>query len=198
MAMEHRFRLALPDDSSTIFNLVNSAYSVEIGVSGLAFRKENRYLAEEEVIRDIGQDSTSSLYICCCCCCNDDTASAALAASADSIVGVVRCVVRDDDPTAVNFGPFAVRPDFQGRGVGKELISQVEKWALSKSCDKFLIEVVNHRTDLWGGEGSGFYGRQGFVKVTETPCDAAHNLDESKVTRESKFIVLQRMLRKKS
>jgi GNAT superfamily N-acetyltransferase len=177
-------RLAVPVDSAAIYNLVNGAYAVELGDTGLAFKKENRYLAESEVATDIAADPVTSSFFCCCV--------------GNEIAGVIRCVLRSDDPTAVDFGPFAVTPNFQGKGIGGRLIGQAEEWTNEKAATRFLIEVVNHRTDLWDDSDSelatGFYARKGFRKVGEIPCDAEHNCDESKVTRPSNFIILERVL----
>jgi predicted N-acetyltransferase YhbS len=181
-------RAALPADSSKIFELVNEAYAVELGDSGLAFKKENRYMAEAETVLDIRQDRATSAFFAL-----HTTAATGIGTV---LAGVLRCVVRDDDPRAVDFGPFAVSPHCQGKGMGTKLLVVAEEWARSKGCNKFVIEVVNHRIDLWddtsGLAPAGFYGRAGFRKVGEAPCDAAHNCDETKVTRPSRFVLLRR------
>ena len=181
-------RRAIATESQAIFELVNAAYAVELGDKGLAFKKENRYLQESEVSADIRkaeQDPARSAFFC------------HVLAGQQTLAGVIRLVVRDDDRTAVDFGPFAVNPSCQGRGIGSKLLLVAEEWAQSKGCTSFKIEVVNHRIDLWDDSGqkpAGFYGRAGFEKVGEAPCDAEHNCDESKVTRPSSFVLLARSL----
>ena len=141
-------------------------------------------MTESEVARHIDEDPLTSGFFCCC-------------VENKEVAWVIRCVLRSDDPTAVDFGPFAVSPQFQGRRVGGRLIAQAEVWATGKAATKFLIEVVNHRIDLWDyrcGVSAGFYASKACWKVGEMPCDAEHNCDESKVIRPSLFVVLERVL----
>ena len=65
-------------------------------------------------------------------------------------------------------------------------------WAKEHRCDSVSIEVVNHRTDLFDGKGGGYYGQLGFNLIGTAPCDAAHNCDESKLTRPAHFLLLHK------
>ncbi len=47
------FRLAREEDAQQLFEIVNEAYSVEVGTTGLAFKDTNRYLSVDYVISDI-------------------------------------------------------------------------------------------------------------------------------------------------
>ena len=148
------------------------------------------------------------------------------AADDDEICGCVRVVLRDnsnDDGMCrgatergeqgaggrtADFGPIAVAPARQGRGIGKALVRAAEEWARTRAgCDRMRIEVVHHRTDLWraaaaptageeGGAGSasGFYARLGYELVGTAPCDTAHNCGGGQLTRPSHFLVLEKLL----
>ena len=47
------FRLAREEDAQQLFEIVNEAYSVEVGNTGLAFKDTNRYLSVDQVLGDI-------------------------------------------------------------------------------------------------------------------------------------------------
>ena len=53
--------LASSRDCPKIFSLVNTAYKLEIGSSGVAFKQDDRFLAVEEVDDLIGRESCSDV-----------------------------------------------------------------------------------------------------------------------------------------
>ena len=48
----------------------------------------------------------------------------------------------------IYFGPYAVSPSFQGRGVGHMMLAEVERLGREHKCSGIDIEVVNVRTNL--------------------------------------------------
>ena len=46
------------------------------------------------------------------------------------------------------FGLLSVDPDYQGRGLGKTLISKAEEFCRAAGCSRMQIRVLNHRTEL--------------------------------------------------
>ena len=181
-------RSAVRSEASYLFDLVNRAYSVEKGSTGLAFKAVDRYLSVVEVEEDIAEAAASS------------------AAGGRFLVAVeptepteppglpLGCVnVRVSElggRRIVGYGPFAVDPAAQGSGVGSALLGAVDAIAVELNSAAVDIEVVNHREDLLG-----FYGRRGYVAVKTAPCDAAHNCDESQITRPSHFVCLTKRLK---
>ena len=181
-------RTANSDDAESIFELVNAAYAIEMGESGISFKKENRYSTKDQALSDILCEK--GVYFCL--------------TRNGTICGCVRVYERVyNEELCIDIGPFAVDPAFQSKGIGNALLNKATDWAREKNIGKIVIEVVNHRTDLFTADevqvdgsnikkGSGFYGSRGFVLVDDTECDAAHNCDESKLTRPSRFLVLMK------
>jgi len=181
-------RQATIDDAEVLYTVVNAAYAVENGDTGLAFKNTGRYSDVEQCVSEIAAslaDSESS-YVC-------------LLSDDEDILGCVRLTWRlVGDEKAADIGPFAVGLLAQQRGAGTLLLDKAFEWAAEKGCSSLLIEVVNHRTDLFRPASHGFYGRRGFRLVGTAPCDEAHNCDESHLTRPSHFNLLRKRVARSS
>lgn len=135
-------RPATESDLEEVFDLINDAYEVETGDTGVAFKHTKRFLAHEELRPRL---------------------SHALVAEEDGkITGVVIFEIMG---SACHFGPFAVRG--QGKGVGKLLLKHTEQLALKNGCTSLDIEVVNWRTDI-----IPMYEKWGYVRIGEAPFPA--------------------------
>eukprot|EP00658_Telonema_sp_P-2_P032912 TRINITY_DN24263_c0_g1_i6.p1 TRINITY_DN24263_c0_g1~~TRINITY_DN24263_c0_g1_i6.p1 ORF type:complete len:246 (+),score=68.26 TRINITY_DN24263_c0_g1_i6:29-766(+) len=169
-------RRACAEEADRIFAMVNDAYAVEKGDSGLAFKTADRYIEVGEVVRDV------------------EEAEFLVAVDTESPEEILGCInvsftTEPDGAVVGHYGPFAVSPHAQGRGVGTALLAHLNQFCTEKGACRIDIEVVNWRTDL-----ASFYGKRGYQKVGEAPCDAAHNCDESQVTRPSHFILMSYQL----
>lgn len=60
-------------------------------------------------------------------------------------------------------GMFAVSPSAQGKGIGKALLQEGEKFALSHQCNKIKITVISSRSEL-----IAWYNRLGFVATGDS------------------------------
>ena len=89
--------MATPQDVDEIFEIVNSAYSVNIGDSGRAFKSANRYTSTISVMDDL-----PFIWV--------------LRADGKplqgNIIGCTKAVV-NNNTQIVKIGPVAVRPDHQ-------------------------------------------------------------------------------------
>ena len=75
--------------------------------------------------------------------------------------GVLRgCAVVKRQDADIYFGMFAVAPDEQGKGTGRAIIAEVERYGREVGAPRVMIEVVNVRPEL-----VGFYERGGFVQT---------------------------------
>jgi predicted N-acetyltransferase YhbS len=159
------FRRATDDDAQQVFDLVNAAYQVETGDSGVAFKHTNRFISLDESHRCIANGLVLAI---------DPTDNA--------LVGCV-CVTRPDPALRVaDMGPLAVDQSRQGRGLGSKIIAEAVRRARDElDCDELEITVVNHRSDLFP-----YYEKIGFRRVGEAPFR-----DTERITRPCHFVVMR-------
>lgn len=70
------------------------------------------------------------------------------------------CAVIKRQDADIYFGMFAVAPDEQGKGTGRAIIAEVERYGREIGAPRVMIEVVNVRPEL-----VGFYERGGYAKT---------------------------------
>ena len=162
------FTLAVVSDADAIslFRLVNTAYIVESGNDGVAFKNCERYVNIAEV-HELLRESVVIKAV-------DKTSGTLLGMIAYQITPGGSCY----------FGPFAVAPEAQGRGIGRSLRNHVEKVGRQAGCTHLEITVVNVRDDILP-----MYRKDGFVEVGTGPFP-----DPWKVTRPVHFLVMHKKL----
>lgn len=158
-------RAATPADLPAAFDLINAAYEVETGDSGVAFKHTLRFLQPEELSPQLERafvavDGHGKLL------------GVIVFELVQSSSGVTRC----------HFGPFAVA--HSGQGVGKALLVHLEAFALAAGASSLDIEVVQHRTDILP-----MYAKWGYVQYGEAPFPAPE-----RVTRPCHFLLLRRAI----
>ena len=136
-------RLATLQDVDEIFEIVNSAYSVNIGNSGRAFKCANRYTSTKSVLEDLPftwvlRAHKTPVNV--------------------NIIGCVKAVV-NKNTEIVKIGPVAVRPDYQGKGYGTQIMNFIESLAPIQQ-----VGVVSCRTDLMP-----IYQGRGYVIMKKDP-----------------------------
>ena len=104
----------------------------------------------------------------------------AVSKTTDYILGVIVWNITPEG--RIYFGPFAVRNELKGKGLGKRLIEQVERIALDKQIVEMEITVVNHRTDLFP-----YYEKMGFFVVASKEFEDIQGL-----TRPSLFVIMRK------
>lgn len=141
------FQTALIEDADAIMHLVNAAYQVETGDTGCGFKRGNRF----KYPFDSGMQSAYE----------EGRVLKVVEEKTQKLVGMARW--RIDGPL-LYFGPIAVHPDHQGRGIATMLLVELRKIADMHNLKGFSICVVNHRSDL-----IPWYQRQGFTITGEEP-----------------------------
>lgn len=134
-----------------IFNLINMAYRGESGwtketdiVSG------NR--ADLEEVKEYISNQKSHLLV----------------ASENGNVKACICVEESEDCVYIGF--FAVHPNYQGMGVGKDILFQAERFASEQlGVRKYVMVVVSQREEL-----ISFYERRGYVRTGNIEKYPAH------------------------
>ena len=161
-----------PDDRDAIVSLVNRAYRVEFGNTGVSFKNGDRFDTPAKADGVLSRADAVIVGVL------DDNAGGAIAS-----VAVLRHEASDDDERVVELGPLAVDPELQGRGLGRSALDEAKRVARDElGATQLGIGVVNHRTDL-----TKFYANAGFVQHGETR-DFAELGDASELTRPSHFI----------
>jgi hypothetical protein len=120
------------DDAKVVFDIINDAYSVETGSTGVAFKNELRLVDPLETQMLNGYKNETLLK-----CVDNQTGK---------IVGVLSFEHRDE---MLYFGPFAVSSDEKGNGIGKVLLRELKKIGFESNSKIFQIRVVNLRSDLF-------------------------------------------------
>lgn len=71
------------------------------------------------------------------------------------------------------FGPFAVSPNHQKKGIGKLMLNELDRISNEKNIDELFIKVVNHRLDL-----IPWYQSLGYIitGISKWPIDYEHYL----------------------
>lgn len=153
-----------------LFSLINKAYEVEDGNTGVAFKKMPRLLHPFDSGLDTAYKNERVLKAV------NDT---------DDIVGcVVFDLVEKNGFKYLYFGPFAVYPHLQGQGIGGLLLAELRRIGLECGANYFEITVVNHRTDLLP-----YYQKLGFTIQEEVPFE-----DIERITRPCTFFVMTKPL----
>lgn len=160
-------RPATADDVAPLVVLINDAYEVETGDSGVAFKKTKRIVHNDEVGRPIAE---GRVFVA--------------ATAAGEVLGTIFYELYESRPAIIGFGPFAVSPAAQGKGVGRALLAAVEAEGHRRGCTAIQLETVHHRTDL-----EPIYRRMGFVPIGEEPFTHVE-----RITRPCHFIIWRRRL----
>lgn len=149
-----------------LFSLVNEAYDVESGDSGLAFKNCPRLLSPFDGISETDY--------------NEGRLLKAVDKSKPNkpIVGMIYYEL-DGDSTY--FGPFAVFPSYAGKGVGKALFQQVKVIGKTLGATSYAMNVSNHRTDLFP-----IYEKWGFKKTGQSDFP-----DPERLTRPTFFYTMK-------
>lgn len=116
-----RFRETMVSDFSELEEVINRAYDVE------KFFKTCERIDQQE----IKANSEKGIFLIA----EDDQRLAA-------------CIYYKLNGEKAYFGLLSVHPDYQGRGLARELISRVETIARKGNARYMEIEVVNLRTEL--------------------------------------------------
>ena len=83
-----------------------------------------------------------------------------VAVADDRIVGLATVHARDvlhHARPVVQLTALVVPPDMRGRGVGRTLVTAVERWAAARGADRLVLTTALHRA-----EAPAFYERLGF------------------------------------
>lgn len=142
------FKIALPEDSHQISELVNSAYRGEYSKQG--------WTTEADYID--GTRTTPELILTML-----KTPKAQIELAFDETNNLIGCVyINRENSKRLYFGMLTTSPLYQGKGLGKEMISHIESIAIKESFNEIKMTVLNVRPEL-----IAFYERRGFKATGE-------------------------------
>jgi ribosomal protein S18 acetylase RimI-like enzyme len=137
-----RFRLAGSRDVGAIVRLVDSAYRGDASRAG--------WTTEADLLDGKRTDAEAVSAAV------DAAGSAMLVAEADG--HLAGCCQLERRPGEVYFGMFAVRPGWQGRGLGQEILTEAERLAREEwGAVTMIMTVLVQRLDL-----IAWYQRRGY------------------------------------
>jgi len=155
-------RAAGPDDAAAIAALVNTAFQVE------AFFKRG----DRTSVAEIRELMTRGEFL------------VIDAAPFNAQPGLAACVYVKHAGDRGYFGMLSIDPAFQGRGLGRALVSVVEAHARGAGCRQMDIHVVNLREEL-----PPFYERLGYATTGTLPFP-----DDGSSTKPCHFVVMTKVL----
>lgn len=172
------FRKATLADAAQVTVLVRSAYRGDSSRAGWTTEadllSDNR-IEEPEVVEKI----------------NNPNASVILAHDQDGVLAACCEVVRRDDGTVGQFGMFAVDPQRQAGGIGRQVLAEAEadaKRTFGLKTIEMLVIDVREELIAW-------YLRRGYEKTGRTKAFHYHALSEGQASRDDlQFIVLAKAI----
>jgi ribosomal protein S18 acetylase RimI-like enzyme len=96
------------------------------------------------------------------------------------------CVYLEKKQYTIYLGMLTVSPTLQTQGIGKQLLSEAEKYALAQQCSSIEMTVISVRTELLA-----WYQKHGYINTGETkpfPDDTKFGIPKQPL----EFIVMQK------
>ena len=147
MPDDRQFRLAAPQDADAVVDLVNSSYGGpdrDLGWTPETGIFEGPRTNLDEVHRAIARaDCRILLY--------------------ETAAGLLGCCQIERQEDDAYFGPFAVLPQAQARGLGRAILAQAEARAAQLwNCSAIWMTVISLQTKL-----IAYYERRGYAQTGE-------------------------------
>ncbi|CBJ28093.1 acetyltransferase [Ectocarpus siliculosus] len=166
------FRFAGPEDTAEIVTLVNDAFSVEKGGSGLAFTTRDR-VSKEEVDACLHGACAEKRWL-------------VLETPHPEETMVAACLIcAGTTPGKGSVELLAVEPARQGRGLGSHLLRRAEGILLNFRCRFVRMRVPQWREDVLGWVGKRGYKETGGGVWGELDGESAEGL-----TRPTRYFML--------
>ena len=128
-----RFRAATPDDVAAIVALVESAYRGDVSRKGWTTEADllDGQRTDPANVGELVAKPGSRILL------------------AERGADLLACANIEKQGEAAYFGMFSVRPDLQGRGIGRAMLAEAERIARSDwNCREMQMTVISVRDDL--------------------------------------------------
>ncbi len=104
---------------------------------------------------------------------------------------ILGCVELKKNEGKLYLGMLTVRPDLQGKGIGKELLKAAEAEAIKQSCTSIFMTVISVRNEL-----IDWYVRHGYQLTGERKPFAFTDPRFGQPKMKLEFVVLEKKLEK--
>jgi ribosomal protein S18 acetylase RimI-like enzyme len=101
---------------------------------------------------------------------------------------IAGCVFLDKREKKLYLGMLCVAPDKQDKGIGNELLTAAEKYAITNQCRMIFMNVISERTEL-----INWYIRKGYYQTNERKPFPADNRFGTP-NKPIEFIILEKKL----
>jgi ribosomal protein S18 acetylase RimI-like enzyme len=176
MCLVLTFRIAVPEEAEDLAVLVRSAYRGESSRAG--WTTEADFLDDERVDAEVVREKIQR-------------PDAVVLLAAEDGVTVACCEVERRAGGVAYFGMFAVKPDLQAAGLGRQVLAEAERMAADRWGSKRMeMTVIALRAEL-----IAWYGRRGYALTGERRPFPFEGLINGKALRDDlDFVVLARDL----
>lgn len=166
---------ATPEDASRLNQLVNSAYRGDSSRQG--------WTTEADLLDGTRTDAAALAALL-------QTPGTRLLkyVEHEEIIGCVELRNQDDK---LYLGMLTVKPNLQGKGIGKELLKAAEQEALNQQCHTIYMTVISERKEL-----IAWYVRHGYHLTGETKPFAFNDPRFGQPKRKLEFVVLEKKIAK--
>lgn len=165
--------IATPTDAAALAVLVNSAYRGDSSRKG--------WTTEADLLDGTRTDASAILEEIS----NPDTSILKFEYQGE----VVCCVELRKTGHKLYLGMLTVRPDLQGLGLGKKLLTEAERFAVEAGCNKIYMTVISVRKEL-----IAWYEKYGFRNTGEKKPFDINDPRFGLPRQKLEFVVLEKEL----
>ncbi len=171
--MSLQISIASLANAGAINTLVNSAYRGVSSKKGWTTEADllDGTRIDEEAVKELLQKEDTTILLC---------------REENELLG---CVELRKDNQKLYLGMLSVKPDTQGKGIGKKLLMEAEIYAKSINCSKIYMTVISVRKEL-----IDWYVRHGYALTGERKPFVVPDTRWGIPKQELEFVVLEKKL----
>lgn len=162
---------AIPADAPALNQLVNAAYRGDSSRQGWTTEADllDGTRIDEDAMRDLIQKSGTAILTY---------------READNLLGCVELRLQEEK---LYLGMLSVKPDTQGKGIGKKLMQAAEDYARKQNIDTIFMTVISVRKEL-----IDWYVRHGYRLTGERKPFVLPDIRWGIPKKELEFVVLEK------
>lgn len=169
------FMPATPQDLPELSRLVNGAYRGDTARKGWTFESDlfDGIRTSEAMLAEMLAKPTVTILLF-----REETTNA-----------LVGSVYLEKKEGIMYLGMLTVSPEIQSKGLGKQLLSEAERFARTQNCTTIEMTVISRRTEL-----IAWYERRGYTLTGETQPFPAADTRFGLPKMELEFVVMRKVV----